>query len=146
VRTRARWAGLAAGVAAALLLAACSHAVTTQADAESRIDAGAALNARPGTYRVGRVTVRLEKVVSLPEDRLGLRFAFRSGSASCCSLFPRIALEQDPAASPGPTPYVVILRSTVDRGILRMRLSDQGGATVPFTMDLRRLRVRLSEL
>jgi len=84
------------------------------------------------------VHVTLVKVVPLPDDDLGLRFAFDSSSTTCCSLFPRLSLASDGL----PSTSVVVRRSdvTID-GILDMRLSENGGSTVPFRIDLARLGV-----
>jgi hypothetical protein len=135
---------VAVTIAVALALSACSHPVRTQDDAVAKIDSGAALNSRPGNYRVAGVQVTLVKVVSLPDNELGLRFSFDSASRDCCSLFPRIALATDPSGEQAvPSTSVVILKSDVKAdGSLEMRLSNNGGSTVPFTVDLRELGVR----
>jgi hypothetical protein len=132
-KLRARTAGIVAAVA----LTACSHAVTTQADAAARIDSGTALNTGPGAYRVSDVDVMLVKMVALPNDMLGLRFSFGSASPNCCGVFPRIALEQTPAGVARARTDVVIPGSAItSSGTIEMRLSERGHATVPFTVDL----------
>jgi hypothetical protein len=135
----------AATLAVALSVSACSHAVTTQGDAVARINSGTALNARPGTYQIADVRVTLVKVVSLPDDELGLRFSFVSNSPNCCSLFPRVALAAGPSGERAvPSTEVVILRSDVKAdGTLEMQLSEKGGSTVPFTINLGQLGVSL---
>jgi hypothetical protein len=130
-----------AAIVAAMTLTACSHAVTTQADAAAAIDSGAALNAKPGAYRVSDVDVTLEKVVSLPDDELGLRFSFESDSPGCCSIFPRIALMSGPDAS---TDVVIPTSAIDDEGTVAARLSDGHHATAGFTIDLRALGVPTS--
>jgi hypothetical protein len=143
VVTPRRAAGTVA-IALALALSACSNPLRTQDDAVTRIDSGTALNTHSATYSVAGIRVTLEKVVSLPNDWLGLRFSFDSATPNCCSLFPRIALA--PGASGAravPSTSVVIARSDVaSDGTIEMRLSNNGGSTVPFTIDLRRLGVR----
>jgi hypothetical protein len=130
-------------LAAGVTMSACSHRVLTEDDAVTGIDSGSALNARPGAYRVSDVRVTLVKVVSLPDERLGLRFSFKSNSPGCCSVFPRIALAPGRSGNhPFPTTSIVIPTSSIAAdGSLRMRLSESGGATVPFTIDLRALGV-----
>jgi hypothetical protein len=134
-----------AAIVAAVALTACSHAVTTQADAAAGIDSGAALNSEHGVYRVSDVDVTLEKVVSLPGDELGLRFSFASEPPGCCSIFPRIALASDPDAAPGAPSDVVIPTAAIgDDGTVAARLSDGRHATAGFTIDLRALGVPTS--
>ncbi len=129
----------------ALTLSACSHTISTQGEAVARIDSGAALNTRPGNYRVSDVRVTLDKIVSLPDNEFGLRFSFVSDSVNCCSLFPRIALAPGPSGEREvPFTDVVIRSSDIGAdGTLEMRLSENGGSTVPFTIDLRGLGVPL---
>ena len=136
---------LASAAFAMFALSACSRAVTTQDEAAARIEAGSALNARTGTYRVGDVEIELTKVVQLPGDELGLRFVFHSDSADCCSLFPRVALEPGGSANPVvPSRYVVILNSDINAdGTLDMRLSEDGGSALLFLVDFKALNVAL---
>src|SRR3954468_2058690 len=76
----------------AVTAVACSEsAVLTQNDATAGIDAGAALNNDTPTYHVASVRLTLEKVVTLPDGMLGLRFSFGSRSPDCCAPFPPAA-------------------------------------------------------
>jgi hypothetical protein len=82
-------------------------AVSDQHDAVARISAGAALNDVTGRYRVGRLRVDLIKVVSLPNDQIGMQFALSASPGSlrsCCSLFPRMALAGASPHLTGSTP------------------------------------------
>jgi hypothetical protein len=132
-------------IALALALSACSHPLLTQDDAVARIDSGTALNTRSGTYRVADVRVTLTKVVSLPDDQVGLRFSFDSTAHDCCSLFPRIALASGSSGAKAVPSTSVVIRSSdiAADGTLAMRLSTNGETTVPFTIDLRLLGVRV---
>jgi hypothetical protein len=143
LKTRLRKTAMAAATMAAVV--GCSHAVATQREAVARVDAGTALNARSGIYRVADATVTLEKVVSLPRGQIGLRFSFVSDSPNCCSLFPRLGLASGPSGvPPSPSTTVVILRSDIaSDGTLEMRLSEGGRSTVPFTIDFRQLGAQL---
>jgi hypothetical protein len=134
-------------LATILALPACSHPVIKQDDAVARIDSGEALNARPGTYRVADVKVTMLKIVTLPGDMLGLRFSFVSGSADCCSLFPRAVLDAGTSGErTAPSTTVVLPQSYVGAdGTLAMRLSENGEKTVPFTIDLHALGVPLPQ-
>jgi hypothetical protein len=135
----ARWA---AGVALAASLASCSHGVLSQADAASEIDAGSALNTHAGSYHAHGVDVTLVKVVSLPDEMLGLRFSFDSDLPQCCSVFPRIALSQGPDTDAhSSTEDIVVPVADIEDGKLTMRLSDGASPTSPFTVDLAALEV-----
>jgi hypothetical protein len=142
--TSSRTVGTVA-IALALALSACSHSPLTQDDAVARIDSGTALNTHSGTYRVADVRVTLVKVVSLPDHQVGLRFSFDSTAPNCCSLFPRIALASGSSGAKAvPSTSIVILSSDIAAdGTLEMRLSKSGGTTVSFTINLRRLGVRV---
>ena len=124
-----------------LMVSSCSHAVTTQSEAQARIESGTALNTKTGTYRLGDISVELTKVVRLPGDELGLRFAFHSDSPACCGVFPRVALEQDQPSEPGIYDVVILSSEVHADGMLNMRVSDGVRPTIPLTIDLRALGV-----
>ncbi len=87
-----------------------TDAVSNQQDAIARISAGAALNDITGHYRIGRLRVDLIKVVSLPNDQIGMQFALSTSPGSlrrCCSLFPRMALAGHSPHSMHSTPLQV---------------------------------------
>jgi hypothetical protein len=75
------------------------------------------------------------KVVSLPDDELGLWFGLHSDSPGCCSFFPRMSLERtesDLAIRP-----VVVSSSSVADGRISMRMFDPDKSRMyPFTVDL----------
>lgn len=144
-------AGLAPLAIIAILLASCSQKpVTTQSDAEGKIRAGRALNARTGSYAVGGVEVTLMKVVDLPGDELGMQFTVRWDSAAlptCCNLFPHMALydrtRQQATGGFGGLDVVEDRSSIAADGTLDMLLT--GGQPVQrlgrFTVDLASLGV-----
>jgi hypothetical protein len=147
IAVKAKTISVALALAVALTASACSHAVRTQSDAVAAIDAGIALNARPGTYRISDVTVSLAKVVALQDGMLGLRFSFDSDSATCCSLFPRVALPSDNSGQ-GVVPSTSVVVPTSDvapDGTLKMTLWEGPGSgrTRSFTVDLSALDVSL---
>jgi hypothetical protein len=82
-------------VAAVALLAGCSSpTVSTQMGLHAQMDSGPAINSTNGRYRAGTADIALTKIVSLPDDQLGLRFVISAPSlrGGCCSFFPRVAL------------------------------------------------------
>ena len=105
--------------------------------AAAQIEAGIALNSRTVTYDFPDARVQLMKVVSLPEDELGLWVQpGYSDSPRCCSFFPRIALEPSKGLI-FPVRPVVISSSSVADGRVSMRMFDPDkGRRYPFTVDL----------
>jgi len=131
----------------AVTAVACSEsAVLTQNDATAGIDAGAALNNDTPTYHLASVRLTLEKVVTLPDGMLGLRFSFGSRSPDCCALFPRAALaggSGNPSASA--TDVVIPASDVTPNGVLPMHIWLRGTRHKPsFRIDLASLGVPTS--
>jgi hypothetical protein len=127
-------------------MASCSHDVLSQADATSGIDRGTAMNTQTGSYHVRNVDVTLEKVVSLSDGMLGLRFAFDSDLTDCCSLFPRADLSDDPIKETNTPPMtdVVVPAAYVQDGKLVMHLWDRNTShkSQAFTVDFAALGIQ----
>jgi hypothetical protein len=112
-----------------------SFAPRTEDEAAAQIEKGTALNTRTTSYDLPAARVQLMKVVSLPDDELGLWFALDSDSPRCCSFFPQISLE--PSNAPLSIRPVVISMSSVANGRIAMRMFDPDkGRRYPFTVDL----------
>src|SRR4051812_39478519 len=111
----------------------CSHpSVITQGQAETQIEGGVALNTTTATYHLAHVRLTLDKVVSLPDGMLGLRFSFGSRSPDCCSLFPRAALTNDTGDVQTRTTEVVVPMSDIGPdGVLPMHLWLRGTTHKP---------------
>jgi hypothetical protein len=112
-----------------------SFAPRTENEAAAQIEAGIALNSRTVTYDFPEARVQLMKVVSLPEDELGLWFSLDSDSPRCCSFFPRIALEPTKADLPV-RPVVISLSSVTDSRISMRMFDPDKGRRYSFTVDL----------
>ena len=68
-------------VTAVALLAGCSSpTVSTQMGLHAQMDSAPALNSSSGRYRAGTADIALTKIVSLPDDQLGLRFVISAPS------------------------------------------------------------------
>jgi hypothetical protein len=118
-----------------------SSAPRTEDEAAAQIEAGVALNTRTVTFNFPNARVQLMKVVSLPDDELGLWFSLDADSPSCCSFFPTMALERAQAAPPI-RPVVISLSSVAD-GRVSMRMYDRDrGRRYAFTIDLAAIGVR----
>ena len=112
-----------------------SFAPRTEDEAAAQIEAGVALNTRTATFDFPNARVQLMKVVSLPDDELGLWFSLDADSPRCCSFFPRIALE--PTGAGLPVRPVVISSASVADGRVSMRMfNPDKGRRYPFTIDL----------
>ena len=112
-----------------------SFAPRTEDEAAAQIEAGVALNARTATFDFPNARVQLMKVVSLPDDELGLWFSLDTESPGCCSFFPRLSLE--PTKADLPVRPVVISSASVADGRVSMRMIDPDtGRRYPFTVDL----------
>jgi len=136
-----------------VLLTACASTpeVPTQVGLHEQLESGRLLNSTSGHYRAGIAKVTLTKVVSLPQDRLGLRFviSFPSLRGMCCSFFPRLALDgQSVAPMPDGTYQVEIAEDPVSIvGPGRIRFHLVGGQPLRtlgyFWLDLSALGVSL---
>jgi hypothetical protein len=133
---------------AALTAAACVHraSLITQDEAARRIDTGRALNTETVTYQLTRVQLTVDKVVALPNGMLGIRFSYGSASPDCCSVFPRVAL-QDGSGNPttSSTDIVIPASDIGPDGTLPMHLWLRGTDRKPsFLIDFRSLGVPTS--
>src|SRR4051794_25833841 len=112
-----------------------SVAPRTEDEAAAQIEAGVALNTRTVTFNFPNARVQLMKVVSLPDDELGLWFSLETDSPRCCSFVPRVALE--PTKAGLPIRPVVISSSSVAGGRVSMQMFDPDKERrYPFTVDL----------
>src|SRR3954466_7382583 len=118
-----------------------SFAPRTEAEAAAQIESGVALNTRTATFDFPNARVQLMKVVSLPDDELGLWFSLDADSPRCCSFFPRLALEPT-NADLAVRPVVISSSSVVDGRVSMAMLDPDDGRRYPFTVDLAAIGVR----
>src|SRR6266536_999585 len=91
----------------ALLLSACgSHRPPTQASAEASVSSEPGLNARVGSYQVGRIQGNVLKVVPVTAEYLAIQFEIRAPASSPAAryeLMPRVEVRTPTVSQDGRT-------------------------------------------